>query len=195
MADTNSSENAESEEVTLTNVSRRPLLVRLPGKTMRLGPGDRQTVSKALLATTELLRMCEQRFLVVSSMSETEGEAVPATEEEKPELSAGAPEVSATAESQPATEGMAAESQPTTEAVAAESQPTEGTTAESQPTTEAVAAESQPTTAAAAAPGIESDAAVVQPEVSPESASTSQANSKEKKSTKSKPNLAKPEEN
>lgn len=118
MADTESSKKAESEEVTLTNVSRRPLLMRLPGKTLRLGPGDRQTVPKALLATTELLRMCEQRFVVVSPTSESKAEA----DTPEPEANAAPPEETSeasAAESQPPTEPAAAESQPTTDAVIA----------------------------------------------------------------------------
>lgn len=171
MADTESSKKAESEEVTLTNVSRRPLLMRLPGKTLRLGPGDRQTVPKALLATTELLRMCEQRFVVVSPTSEPKAEAETPKPEARAVPSEQTPEASAAAESQPATEAEAAESQPTTEPAAPES----------QPTTEPVAAS-----------GSESDSAVVKPEVSPEGAGTPQAPPTEKKSTKTKP---KPEQN
>lgn len=118
MADTESSKKAESEEVTLTNVSRRPLLMRLPGKTLRLGPGDRQTVPKALLATTELLRMCEQRFVVVSPTSEPKAEAETPKPEARAVPSEQTPEASAAAESQPPTEPVAAESQTTTDVVA-----------------------------------------------------------------------------
>ena len=113
MADT--SNKAESEEVTLTNVSRRPLLVRLPGKTLRLGPGDQQTVPKALLATTELLRMCEQRFVVASPTAKPEEEAAPPKPEAAP--SEPAPDAPAGAEGQPAAEPVATENQPATEPV------------------------------------------------------------------------------
>jgi hypothetical protein len=81
MADTKSSKETKPEEVTLTNVSRRPLLVRLPGKTLRLGPGDRHTVAKSMLATGELLRMCEQRFVAVSPVPEPKAEVTVANVE------------------------------------------------------------------------------------------------------------------
>src|SRR5687767_9174546 len=110
MAEPQSSNQSELEEVTLTNVSRRPLLMRLLGKTLRLGPGEGQTVSKALLATTELLRMCEQHLVVVSPIAKPEGEDAPPAPEAEAVSSERSAEES-TAASQPAVEAEAAPSE------------------------------------------------------------------------------------
>jgi hypothetical protein len=109
MADTNSSKEGKPEEVMLTNVSRRPLLLRLPGQTLRFGPGDQQTVLKSLLATTEVRRMCEQRFVVASPIPEPEVEAELAGPEATTSSSENTVEVSAAVENPPEVEGATAE--------------------------------------------------------------------------------------
>jgi hypothetical protein len=166
MADTKSSEERKPEEVMLTNVSRRPLLLRLPGQTLRLGPGDRQIVPKSLLATTELLRMCEQRFVVASSISEPEGEVEVASPEATTETSEETLKVSEATENPPEVEAA------------------EGT--ESNFVGEVhTGAESAPGVEAAVAESSESNAADLHPET-PAAAATPETNLKEKKPTKSK---------
>jgi hypothetical protein len=168
MADTKSSEERKPEEVMLTNVSKRPLLLRLPGQTLRFGPGDQQTVPKSLLATTELLRMCEQRFVVASPISEPEGEAEVASPETTTATSEETLEVSEAAENPPEVEGEAAEG------------------AESDSEGEmAAGAESAPGVEAAAADSSESNAADL-PTETPAAAATPETNLKAKKPTKSK---------
>ena len=119
MPDTETSKKSESEEVTLTNVTRRPLLMRLPGRTLRLGPGDQETVPKALLGTTELLRMCEQRFVAVSPTSEPREKATTPTPAAMTAPSEPTATATAAVESQPPSESPVTESEPTTEPAAA----------------------------------------------------------------------------
>lgn len=168
MADTKSSKEGKPEEVMLTNVSRRPLLLRLPGQTLRFGPGDQQTVPKSLLATTELLRMCEQRFVVASPISEPEVEAELARPEATTATSEETVEVSAAAENPPEVEGTTAEE------------------SESESEGEVPAgAENEPAVGAAVVEGTESNAADLRTET-PAAPRTSETNLKERKPTKSK---------
>jgi hypothetical protein len=167
MADTKSSEERKPEEVMLTNVSRRPLLLRLPGQTLRFGPGDQQAVPKSLLATTELLRMCEQRFVVASPISEPEVEAELPEEEATTETSEETLEVSDAAENPPEVEGAAAE----------------GT--ESDSVGEAPAGAESAPGVEAAAESSESNGADLRTET-PAAAATPETNLKQRKPTKSK---------
>jgi hypothetical protein len=81
MADTDASK--QSENVTLVNVSRQPLLIHLPGGAVRLGPGDRQLVPKSLLGTNELVRAQELGLVVVSPERETKTQTADKTAEPK----------------------------------------------------------------------------------------------------------------
>ncbi len=70
MPSSNPDKHAGPEQVTLTNVGRRPLLVQLPTGTVRLGPGARQNIPASSLATAEIRRLCQQRLLGVSPTAE-----------------------------------------------------------------------------------------------------------------------------
>lgn len=77
MPDSNTGKNAEPDSVTVTNVSRRPLLVQTPGGTLRLGPGERRNISKSWLATAEIRRLRDQRLMAVSPAGGPEPDKAP----------------------------------------------------------------------------------------------------------------------
>jgi len=107
MGSTKDASRQAEDTVVVTNVARRPLSIRVPGRgTVRLGPDESVTLPRSSVTAGELARLVVQRAGVVRAG------AAPATAPEAPAGTAGRPPSGPPAAEPPLKAGATPEKQP-----------------------------------------------------------------------------------